>query len=102
MRIASAFLVLLAAGTAMGQGDAGLAGHWKLSLLEDGVPVGVWLLKLESKGGKLSGSLEGLRGIPAAALADARVEGDRLLFTIQVKADEGSRSFAFEGVLPKA
>jgi hypothetical protein len=95
-------LVLLALFTAARAGDDGLAGNWKLSLIDDGQPVPLWLLKLESKGGKLTGALEGLRRMPAASLADARVDGDRLSFTINVKTREGSRSFAFEGLLPKA
>jgi hypothetical protein len=96
------FLFLMLGLTALRAGDDGLAGNWKLSLLDDGNPVPVWLVKLESKGGKLSGAVDGLRRMPAATLEDARVDGDRLYFTIKVKGRDGSQNFAFEGILPKA
>src|SRR5262249_55237189 len=88
--------------TALRAGDDSLAGNWKLSLLDDGNPVPVWLVKLESKAGKLTGAVDGLRRMPAATLEDARIEGDRLYFTIKVTGPKGSQSFPFEGILPKA
>src|SRR5262245_42340336 len=98
----AAFLFLTLGLTALHAGDDRLAGNWKLSLLDDGNPVPVWLVKLESKGGKLTGSADGLRRMPSATLEDARVEGDRLYFTIKVKGRDGSQNFTFEGILPKA
>src|SRR5262249_27008567 len=103
MRFLSAVLALVVASSAgLRAGDDSLTGNWKLVLIDDGNAVAVWLIKLESKKGKLTGTLEGLRRIPPATLDDARIEGDRIYFTINVKAREGSRAFSFEGILPKA
>jgi hypothetical protein len=103
MRSTGAVVIfLMLALTGVRAGDDGLAGNWKLSLLDDGNPVPVWLVKLQSKGGKLTGSADGLRRMPSATVDDARIEGDRLYFTLNVKTRDGAQSFTFEGLLPKA
>src|SRR5262245_14921775 len=101
-KIGVAVIVLGLALSAARRGHEGLAGNWKLSLLEDGQPVPIWLMKLENKEGKLSGTMEGLRRFPPAQLADVKIQGDRLYFTIKIKTKAGLQSIAFEGVLPKA
>src|SRR6516165_7715861 len=99
MRI-SCFLLLVALLTVpfaqAGNGDA--AGNWKVSIFEQGQQHHFWLIKLEKKDGKMTGSAVGLRGVPASKMGKVEVKGDRLTFTIGVAEKE----FHFEGKLNKA
>ncbi|MCI0377918.1 MAG: hypothetical protein L0215_09945 [Gemmataceae bacterium] len=80
-------------------GDEGIAGNWKVTILEDGSQVSFWLLHLESKGGKLSGTVESIAKIPPTRLEEAKTSGDLLLFTLRIK---NGPVFTFEGKLPRA
>ena len=100
MRSWAAVLVaglLLVPGAAVA--DDGIAGHWKMTILEDGSQVTYWLLSLEEKGGKLTGSAEPLNKVPPTALNDPKVSGDLLGYTLKVQKGP---TFHFEGRLPKA
>ncbi len=98
MRISCALaaLALLALPFAQAGNDQ-LAGNWKVSIFEDGQQMGFWLLKLEIKDGKLTGSALGLREVPASKLDKVEVKGDQVSFKITV----ANREFAFEGKLTK-
>ena len=100
MRILSALLLvglfLLPRAQA---GDEGVTGNWRVTILEDGNQVSFWLISLESKGGKLSGSAHPIGKVPPTALQDAKVSGDLLQFTLKLK---NGPVFSFEGKLPKA
>jgi hypothetical protein len=100
MRVLSAFLVvglfLLPFAHA---GDEGAAGNWKVVLFQDGQQISYWLVLLENKGGKLSGTVEPVGKVPPTAVTDAKIAGDFLRFTLRV---ENGPTFTFEGKLPKA
>jgi len=80
-------------------GDDGLAGNWKVILLEDNQPANLWLVRLESKGGKLTGAVEGLKGVPQTTIADVKVGGDLLQFELRI---DNVGQFQFEGQMPRA
>ncbi len=93
----AALAVAIPAGHA---GDDGLTGNWKLTLVPDGRPVTLWLVKLASKGGKLTGAIEALGRTRSSTVKDLRLEGDRLYFTVGLK-DDKEAAWTFEGLLPK-
>lgn len=95
------FAVLLAASVTLTlhAGDDGVAGNWKIVILEDGQLANPWLLRLESKAGKWTGSVEALKGIPESALRELKVGDDLLHFELRV-ADR--ITFQFEGRTPRA
>jgi hypothetical protein len=80
-------------------GGENLAGNWKISIYEDGKYLNFWLLKLQTKDGKLTGEVENLARIPPTSLTKVQVDGD--LLNLQLKI-EGGPTFTFEGKLPKA
>ncbi len=100
MRFPAAILVvsLLLAPHAQA-GDDGITGHWKVTILEDGNQVSFWLLSLEDKNGKLTGTAEPLGKVPPTNLSDAKVAGDLLEYTLKVQKGP---VFNFQGRLPKA
>ena len=65
--------------------DAGLAGNWTVNLLEQGKQHTFWLIKLEEKGGKLTGASESADNVPSSTIDGLRVDGDLLHFTIKVR-----------------
>jgi len=79
-----------------GNGEA--SGNWKVSIFEQGQRHHFWLIKLEKKDGKMTGSAVGLRGVPASKMDKVEVKGDQLTFTIGV----ADKEFHFEGKLNKA
>src|SRR5262245_61345771 len=93
--LALSFLLLTTAWA----GDDAVTGNWRVTILEDGNQVSFWLLSLESKGGKLSGSAEAIGRVPPTQLSDAKITNDLLLFTLKLK---NGLVFNFEGKLPKA
>lgn len=100
MRVLAAVLVvgsLLVPRAALG--DDGVTGHWKMTILEDGSQVSFWLLALEEKAGKLTGSAEPLGKVPPTALNDPKVTGDLLEYSLKVQKGP---TFHFQGRLPKA
>src|SRR5581483_5361271 len=72
---------------------------WKVNLFEDGQQMTYWLLKLENKAGKVSGSISPLKRIPPTTVDDLKLAGDVLRFTIRL---ESGVAFSFEGKVPKA
>ncbi len=87
-------------------GDEGLIGNWKVTILDEGQPLSLWLMKFEAKGGKLAATAEGMRRVPAPAVQELRLDGDRLYFTIEFFVDNRGQKvrqlLPFECVLPKA
>ena len=80
-------------------GDEGVAGNWKVTIFqEDGTQVSFWLVLLENKGGKLSGTVESLNKVPPTTLEGAKVTGDLLQFSL--KLPKGAQVFDFQGKLP--
>jgi hypothetical protein len=82
-------------------GGEGVDGNWKVTIFqEDGTQVAFWLVVLENKGGKLSGTAESLNKVPVTTVTDAKVSGDLLQFSL--KLAKGGQVFDFQGRLPKA
>src|SRR4051794_24086046 len=100
MRLRLVLLALfLLAGPVQAGGDA-LAGQWKVTIFEDGQNLNFWLLRLESKDGKLAGSVESMTPrIPATKVRDISVDGDLLHLQLQLA---NGVVFRFEGKLPRA
>ncbi len=81
-------------------GDDTVAGHWKITILEDGNQVSFWLVAFDKdKEGKLTGSAEPLGKVPATTFSNAKVSGDLLEFTLTLQKGP---TFNFQGKLPKA
>jgi hypothetical protein len=99
MRTFAAFLVTGFFTLALYAGEDGLAGNWKVVILEDGQLANHWLVRLEHKAGKWSGEAEGLRGIPETVLKDLKLSGDLLQFELRVAERV---SFQFEGKVSRA
>jgi len=100
MRLLSAFLVMgLLLVPLARAGEEGVAGNWKVTILDDGNQVSFWLILFENKGGKLTGTVDPLGKIPPTTLSEARVSGDLLEFTLQVQMGP---VFSFQGKIPKA
>ncbi len=100
MRFLAASLVLSIFLLPLAQaGDEGVAGNWKVTILEEGNQVSFWLIHLESKGGKLTGTADPLGKVPPTQLGEAKIAGDLLQFTLRLK---NGPVFSFEGKLPKA
>jgi hypothetical protein len=79
-------------------GDEGLAGNWKFTILQDGNQVAFWLLHLENKGGKWTGTVDSIAKIPPTQFEDAKISGDLIVFTLRIK---NGPEFTFEGKLPR-
>lgn len=99
MRTFATLLAIAVTALSLHAGDDGLAGNWKVVILEDGQLVNPWLVRLEAKAGKLIGAAEGLKGVPETKLNDLKLTGDLIQFELRVA---GRISFAFEGKTPRA
>jgi hypothetical protein len=77
--------------------DGGLSGNWKVHLFENGARHTFWLVKLEEKDGKLTGSVESADKVPPSTLTRLGLDGDVLHFTVSVRGT----TFAFQGKAPK-
>lgn len=84
--------ILALAGVARSQGGK-LDGNWQVSLYENGQKLTLWLLNLDSRGGKLMGSVKSVEGVPASSLDRLEVKDGQLSFAIGV----GNQAFQFEG-----
>lgn len=84
-------VVLALAGVARSQGGK-LDGNWQVSLYENGQKLTLWLLNLDSRGGKLMGSIKSVEGVPASTLDRLEVKDGQLGFVIGV----GNQAFNFE------
>ncbi|MFO0865614.1 MAG: hypothetical protein U0744_13345 [Gemmataceae bacterium] len=75
MRFAALFLAwAMAALPAWAQGE-GLAGNWKVTILEDNQFASFWLLHFEAKGDKVDGSVTSLKGIPPTKISAIEAKG---------------------------
>ena len=99
MRTFATLLLVGVSAFSLRAGEETLAGNWKVVVLQGGQPGTPWLIQIESKAGKLSGSAEGLRDMPATKLQNVKVVGDLLQFDLRV-ADKVT--FQFEGKTPRA
>jgi hypothetical protein len=86
-------------GVARADGD-GIAGRWKFNFLQDSQTISFWLLDIDSKDGKLTGTVEPTRtGVPSGKISEFVVDGDLVRFALKL---ENSVEFRFEGKLPRA
>jgi hypothetical protein len=80
----------------------GLAGNWKLTMLDQGEQPTLWLLQFAPKDGKWtgkildSGKVDSEHKLPETTLSDLRVTDDQVRFVLKL----GGRSLSFEGKLP--
>jgi len=79
-----ALLVFLLAITAGHAGEDGLAGNWKITFLDGPDLLTFWLLKLDAKDGKLTGSVDSAPKIPPTALQNTVIKGSTLAFTLEL------------------
>ncbi len=82
-------------------GEDGLTGFWKFSIFQEGNPALFWLVRLDSKDGKLTASAEPLRGAPKVKIDEIKQTGDT--FQMRIVASNGKQTvtFSYEGKLPK-
>src|SRR5262245_61383929 len=78
-------------------GEDSLKGTYKVGFVERGAVLDAWLLKLEKKDGKLTGTVEPAKKVPQSTLENLKLDGRTLTFTIKL----GTRPFDFEGIVPK-
>jgi thiol-disulfide isomerase/thioredoxin len=100
VRTGSALLVgaLLAVTGAARVADAPAAGNWKVTILNPGESETLWLIQLDEKDGKWTGSVvASAQGLPKSTLELLSVTGDRLRFTVKA----GQQVFTFDGKIPK-
>jgi hypothetical protein len=78
--------------------DSGLAGKWKLELLVQGQHATVWLIRLDTKEGKTTGSiLAAAEGFPGdASVENVRVADGTLHFGVKLEG----QTWTFDGKLP--
>jgi hypothetical protein len=95
---------LLMALPALG-GEDGLTGNWKLVMYDGNRQTYFWLVRLDSKDGKLTATAESLRGAPQVKVDEVKLIGDT--FQIRFRASVvqmGEKHFFdlnYEGKLPK-
>src|SRR5262249_18420406 len=91
-------ILLVVAGPT--RADEGPAGNWKVTFVDgDQLPRTFWLIKLEQKDGKWTGTVPArVEGVPATTVEDLSVTGDRLAFTLKL---QNGQKFSFEGKVPK-
>jgi hypothetical protein len=89
-------IVAMLAPCALAEGS--VSGNWKVNLFEKGTRHTFWLVKLEQKGGKLTGSVVSADKVPPSTLSNLGVDGNVFQFTVTVRGT----TFDFQGKLPKA
>jgi len=87
--------LLLAPGARAG--DSPVAGNWKVTILQNGQAIPLWLVRFEDKAGKLTGEATALRGVPPSKFDQASIQGDVLLFGVRLGKD---LLITFEAKLP--
>lgn len=68
-------------------GGEKLAGNWRLSFVFNGQQRAFWILRLETKAGKLDGVLSTAKKMPSSTLHDLRREQQEIRFTIKIADD---------------
>jgi hypothetical protein len=89
MRKLSAVFALLLLATAVTQaGQTPLAGNWKISFLDQGNLLTFWILKLESKDGKLQGTVvtSDKVNLPPTTLSEVSAKDGQLKFELKLQA----------------
>ncbi len=104
-RFFPAFVVtLLVVLPALG-GEDGLTGYWKFSIFQGTNQSSLWLIRLDSKDGKLSANAEPLRDGPPVKIEEVKQTGDALQIKFKATFTEGGKqqtvNFDYEGKLPK-
>jgi hypothetical protein len=98
----AALAVTLLTVLPLAAGDDGLTGNWKFSIFDQRGQQTLWLIRLDSKDGKLTASADVLKGAPRVKLEDIKLGGDT--FTIKFRVSGGGPrdiTFDYEGKLPK-
>lgn len=100
-RLFPAIVVALLLVLPAAAGEDGLTGYWKFSFYQGDTPRSLWLIRLDSKDGKLTASAEPLRGAPKVKVEEVKQTGDT--FQLKLKATFGKQTlvFDYEGKLPK-
>jgi hypothetical protein len=104
-RFFPAFVAALLAFFPVAAGEDGLTGYWKFSFYQGTTQASFWLIRLDSKDGKLTATAEPLRDGPQAKVEEIKQTGD----TLQIKfkatfVERGEKhvvNFDYEGKLPK-
>jgi hypothetical protein len=90
--------VLLTA-TAAQAGETGLAKTWRVTLFSGGQEMTFWLLKIDEKDGKVSGTLIPAEDFEApSSLKDLQFKDKRLTFVLEIN----KQLFEFRALVPKA
>jgi hypothetical protein len=100
-RLFPAIVVALLLAMPAAAGDDGLTGYWKFSFFEDGNQTSFWLVRLDSKDGKLTASAEPLRGAPKVKVDEIKQSGDTLQMRLIANNGKQNVVVSYEGKLPK-
>ena len=82
-------------------GDDGLTGFWKFSFFDGGNQTIAWLVRLDSRDGKLAATAEPMRGAPKVKAEVVKQTGDTLQIKFHATANKQTKTFDYEGKLPK-
>ena len=101
MRTFATLLVVGVTTLSLHAGDDGLAGNWKVMLLEDHQLANPWLIRVKNMGGKWTAEPEALKGMAETKLTDFKIAGDLIQFQLQVTLRGGVATLQFEGRIPR-
>ena len=101
MRVLVAAALTFAVSNMTHAGEKSATGHWKVIIHERLGQSTYWLLHLETKDGKLTGTVDNLRGAPPATVEKAKVTGETLAFQLHAKIRGDDVIFDFEGKISK-
>jgi thiol-disulfide isomerase/thioredoxin len=97
MALVFGILVMLPGGAQPADGD-GLAGTWKVTVLNQDRPT-YFLINLENKSGSWTGKIvDTAQGVPPARVDDVKVANDRMRISLKVQ----NQTLTFEGKTPPA
>jgi hypothetical protein len=82
-------------------GEDGLTGDWKLAIYEGGRQTYFWLVRLDSKDGKLTAKVEPFREAPAVKVESAKLAGDTFELKLRASVNKRTLDLTYEGKLPK-
>src|SRR5579872_6872560 len=76
MRTSGIFLLLaLAAVPTARAGNDGLTGNWKVTIFDKDKQLNFWILKLEAKDGKWTGTAVALHDVAPSTVSDIDIKG---------------------------